>query len=88
MRKRAKVQACRRARCKDAKVINVSKQKFMVKGMHCPSCEKLLQMDIGELKGVKSVKADHKKGEVEVEGDGFDAAAVKKAIEQNGYKIN
>ena len=55
--------------------------------MHCASCEKLLQMDIGELAGVKGVKADWKKGTVEVEGDGFDAAAVKKAIVQNGYKV-
>ncbi len=56
--------------------------------MHCPSCEKLLQMDIIDVKGVKGVKADHKTGSVEVEGEGFDAGAVKKAIEQNGYKIN
>ena len=63
----------------------MAKQTFNVKGMHCPSCEKVLQMDIGELKGVKSVKADYKKGVVEVEGEGFDAAAVKAAIKQNGY---
>ncbi len=62
------------------------KQAFKVSGMHCPSCEKVLQMDIGELKGIKSVKADFRTGMVEVEGEGFDPAAVKKAIAQNGYK--
>ena len=55
--------------------------------MHCASCEKLLQMEIGELNGVKSVKANAAKGTLEVEGEGFDAAAVKKAITQNGYKV-
>ncbi len=65
----------------------MAKQTFSVKGMHCPSCEKILKMDIGELSGVKSVKADYKKGTVEVEGEGFDAGAVKKAIAQNGYKV-
>ena len=55
--------------------------------MHCPSCEKLLQMDIGDIAGVKSVKADWKKGTVDVEGDKIDSELVKKAIRGNGYKI-
>ena len=63
----------------------MARQIFKVKGMHCPSCEKLLQMDIGDLAGVKSVKADWKKGTVEVEGDKIDQAAVKKAITGAGY---
>ena len=65
----------------------MSKQIFNVKGMHCPSCEKLLQMDIGDIAGVKSVKADWKKGTVDVEGDKIDSELVKKAIRGNGYKI-
>lgn len=66
----------------------MARKVFQVKGMHCPSCEKLLQMDIGDIKGVKGVKADHKTGMVEVEGESIDANAVKKAIEQSGYKVN
>ena len=58
---------------------------FKVKGMHCPSCEKLLQMDIGDLPGIKSVKANWKAGTVEVEGDKVDAGAVKRAIAGAGY---
>ena len=69
------------------KVMSMGKQTFKVKGMHCPSCEKVLQMDIGEISGVKSVKANHKTGIVEVEGEGFDAQAVKKAITANGYTV-
>jgi len=64
----------------------MARQVFKVAGMHCPSCEKVLQMDIGEISGVKSVKASSRSGTVEVEGEGFDAAAVKKAIVRNGYK--
>lgn len=65
----------------------MAKQTFNVKGMHCAACEKLLQMEIGGLKGVKRVQANAVKGTVEVDGDGFDAAAVKKAITDNGYKV-
>ena len=61
------------------------RQTFRVKGMHCPSCEKLLQMDIGDIAGVKAVKANWKAGTVEVDGDKIDAAAVKKAITGAGY---
>ena len=63
------------------------KQTFKVAGMHCASCEKVLKMDIGEIKGVKSVKANAVSGMVEVEGEGFDVSAIKKAITQNGYKV-
>lgn len=65
----------------------MAKQAFNVLGMHCPSCEKVLQMDIADIKGVISVKADFKTGKVDVEGEGFDAEAVKKAIRSNGYKV-
>ena len=65
----------------------MAKMSLNVKGMHCPSCEKLLQMDIGDIAGVKSVKADWKSGTVEVEGDKIDSGKVKKAIQDNGYKV-
>ena len=63
------------------------KQTFKVSGMHCSACEKILRMDIGELPGVKCVKANAAAGTVEVEGDKFDPTGVKKAITQNGYKV-
>lgn len=65
----------------------MAKEIFRVKGMHCPSCEKVLKMDIGEMKGVKSVKASFKAGTIEVDGEGFDSAAIKKAIKANGYSL-
>jgi len=63
------------------------KMTFKVKGMHCPSCEKLLQMDIGDIAGVKSVKADWKKGTVDVDGEKIESNAVKKAISAAGYTL-
>ena len=63
------------------------KEIFKVKGMHCPSCERVVQMDVSEIKGVTSVKANFKAGTVEVEGAGFDSAAIKKSIKANGYSV-
>ncbi|MFA6489396.1 MAG: heavy-metal-associated domain-containing protein [Candidatus Micrarchaeia archaeon] len=65
----------------------MAKMAFKVSGMHCASCEKILKMEIGELAGVKNVKADAVKGIVEVEGNRLDATAIRKAITQNGYKV-
>lgn len=65
----------------------MAKQTFKVVGMHCASCEKILKMDIGGINGVKSVKANAASGMVEVEGDGYSVAEIKKAITQNGYKV-
>ena len=65
----------------------MAKQIFKVKGMHCPSCEKLLQMEIVDLPGVGAVRADYKSGVVEVEGDKMDSDKIKQAIRNNGYKV-
>jgi copper chaperone CopZ len=65
----------------------MAKMTFKVRGMHCPSCEKLLSMEIGDLPGVEGVKADWKAGTVQVEGGKLDSDAIKKAIRDSGYKI-
>ncbi len=64
----------------------MAKQSFKVSGMHCSSCEKLVGMEVGAIKGVKSVRANAAKGIVEVEGN-FEPAEVKKAIVGCGYKV-
>lgn len=38
-------------------------------GMHCHSCEMLIEMSLGELAGVASVKADNAGSNVSVEYD-------------------
>jgi copper chaperone len=42
-------------------------------GMHCSSCSMLIEMNVGDLKGVKSVRADRATEITHVE---FDPAAV------------
>jgi len=39
---------------------------YFVKGMHCASCEILIEKDINKLDGVETVKASLKEGVVEI----------------------
>ena len=67
----------------------MKKTKFNVKGMHCKSCEMLIQEGVSEVDGVQSIEADHKKGYVIVEYDEKKAneTQIKKAIEKEGYEV-
>lgn len=58
-------------------------------GMHCKSCEILIEDKLSELEGVKKSSANFNKGQVDVfyDSDEFDRAAVLKAIKSAGYKI-
>ncbi|MEM4254749.1 MAG: heavy-metal-associated domain-containing protein [Candidatus Norongarragalinales archaeon] len=64
------------------------KKSFKTKGMHCKSCEILVEDAISEITGVSHVKANHSKNSVEVE---FEPPAsetqIKKAIEKEGYAV-
>jgi copper chaperone CopZ len=57
--------------------------------MSCHSCEMLLSDAIGGIGGVRSVRADHKSGKVEVD---FGAPATEgkiiDAITSEGYKVS
>lgn len=35
-------------------------RQFVTTGMHCPSCSKLIEMDLSDLAGVQSVSVDHR----------------------------
>ncbi len=48
----------------------IKEQKYFVTGMHCASCEILIEKRLLELSGVKSVEASTAKGEVLVEYEG------------------
>jgi len=61
--------------------------RFKTSGMHCPSCSMLIQMNVSEVAGVESVKADYGTGITEVV---FDPAkvtpeAICAEIESSGY---
>jgi copper chaperone CopZ len=62
---------------------------FKIEGMHCGSCNWLISENVKEVKGVKSVKADFKKGEAKVDFDApADDSQIKRAIEkEGGYKV-
>jgi len=59
-----------------------------VKGMRCAGCEALIEELVEELDGVKKVKADFKKGEVNVvfEEDKAGLEQIKGKIREAGYK--
>lgn len=67
--------------------MDMKKDRFNVKGMHCGSCEMLVKEDLLDIDGVVEVKADHKSGDVEVSHEGVNLDVVKKAIEDLGYKV-
>ena len=43
--------------------------KFKLKGLHCQSCVKISEMNIGDIPGVKKVKIDLSSGEGELEAE-------------------
>jgi len=55
--------------------------------MHCASCEMLLEKEVQKIPNIKKVKASHKKGILEVEGDNISMQEVTKAVEKCGYSI-
>lgn len=64
------------------------KHELKVSGMHCGSCEMLIADALGEIAGIKAVKADAKAGKVRLEAaDEKALAAAKKAIAAEGYKV-
>ena len=64
-------------------------QNISVRGMHCRSCELLLEDSIGKIQGVSHVKANQKRGTVTIiHGDDVPSdREVNKAIEAAGYHV-
>ena len=60
---------------------------YTVEGMTCGHCEMSVQEEIGEVAGVTAVNADHKTGQVAVEGAGFTDEQVSAAVAEAGYKV-
>ncbi len=57
-----------------------------VSGMHCKSCEMILEGKIREVEGVRKVKAYTSRSEIKLSGN-FDMKKVEAAIEGAGYKV-
>jgi len=65
----------------------IKEQTFYVRGMHCASCELLIEKKLLEMKGVKSVEASADKGKVlvEYEGGPLSVGRINKIFEKEGY---
>jgi copper chaperone len=70
------------------KVIHMKKIALNVKGMHCASCEMLIQEALVDI-GARKVDASHKKGTVQVEFDDSKITLdkIKEAIKKEGYEV-
>ena len=59
-----------------------------IEGMMCPHCEARVKKVLEELPFIQSAATSHEKGEAVLTLSGeFDEAAVRKVIEDNGYKV-
>jgi uncharacterized protein len=60
-----------------------------IAGMHCRSCEIILEKDIGNIDGVRKVRTDHKKGLAVIECDAPepDMGVIESAIRAAGYSV-
>jgi sulfite exporter TauE/SafE/copper chaperone CopZ len=63
------------------------KQTFNIKGMHCHSCEILIEDAVKEVPGVKKVFASQKKNQVTVYGENYEKTAIGQAIKDSGYEV-
>ncbi len=63
--------------------------RFNVKGMHCKSCEIVIDDAVENLKGISSVISDHRKGTVLVQFDEKTISADKIAgiIKKEGFEV-
>jgi len=64
------------------------KKKIYIKGMHCVACEKILEDELMHVPFVKEVKADRKKGEVEIRYGEKEpnTLAIKEMVKKIGYE--
>lgn len=64
-------------------------QSVKIQGMHCRSCELLLEDDLGQLPGVTRVTANFKKGEAIIvsDGTGPDTSTIEQVVMKAGYRL-
>ena len=66
------------------------KKKLIVKGMHCKSCDVLVEDSLSDLEGVQSSKSNHQEGFVDIEFDEskVNIKQIKKVIIDEGYEVD
>lgn len=66
----------------------MSRQKIHIKGMHCRSCEILIEDELRKVKGVTGVYVNHKTGVADVDCEcELDPSEVRCAVEDAGYVV-
>lgn len=60
---------------------------YKIKGMHCRSCEVLIENEVRKIPGVKVAHASMKRGELLVASENDVAPAVMRAVRNAGYEI-
>ena len=64
------------------------KKTFHIKGMHCVSCEIILEKELKKNSGIKSCKISHKKGVAEIEcDDSVSTSAIEKVVKKCGHEL-
>jgi len=66
-------------------------QKFIIpiKGMHCKSCEIIIEDELSKIKGIKKSRANWQKSNVEIRYEGAmpDTKEIEAAILRGGYQL-
>ena len=61
--------------------------KMKIEGMMCPKCEARCRKALEAVAGVEKAEVSHKEGSALVTGAALDAAALKAAVEEAGYRV-
>lgn len=60
-----------------------------IKGMHCASCEVLIERKFKDVPGIADVRVHHATGKAEITSDGEpDIAALNRAVAEHGYTVS
>lgn len=66
----------------------MEKLTIKVNGMHCEGCEKRIKNALEDIRGVKEVEADYKKGIVIIDAKSkIDNKVIEEAIEDLGFEV-
>ena len=63
------------------------KKTFYISGMHCVSCEMLIEKEITEVFKQAKIKASHKKSELVIETDDINEKKIKEIVRKCGYQV-
>ena len=65
----------------------MSVKTYTVVGMTCGHCVASVKEEVGEIPGVTGVEVDLAAGRLDVTGEGVSDEAVRRAVEEAGYRL-